>query len=242
MRSLALISLGALFAIPQVAPAQRFSPNSRERPAGSYRFAAGAALNYGSPVGDFRQYVNQGWGLDGFFRWNGDPRGVLSLRIEGGFLQYGHEKKRVPLSTTIGGRILVDLNTSNDIVWFGIGPQVTLPLSGFRPYVNGSAGFSYFFTESSVDGSRDNRSFARTTNYHDGTFAWGAGAGMLMPLRTRHGEVAIDLGVRYHGNGQVRYLRKGGIEDLPGGDILLHPIQSDANLLAYRVGVSFSIP
>ncbi len=82
---------------------------------------------------------------------------------------------------------------------------------------------------------------AQTKNYHDGTFAWGVGGGLLIPFKTRKGEVAIDLGARYHNNGQVSYLRKGGIEDLPNGDIVLHTIQSDANLVTYRVGVSFSI-
>ena len=44
----------------------------------------------------------------------------------------------------------------------------------------------------------------------------------------------------YHGNGQVRYLREGGIIDLPNGGIVLNPIQSDANLLTYRLGFSVS--
>jgi hypothetical protein len=202
--------------------------------------ALGGSFSYGVPVEAFHDYVKQGFGLDGFFRWNGDPKGVLSLRVEGGFLQYGSETKRVPLSPTLG-RIRVDLTTSNNIVWFGIGPQLTLPLPGFRPYVNAAAGFSYFFTESSVDGSNDSYDFANTTNYDDGTFAWGSGAGLLIPFRTRSGEVALDLGIRFHGNGEVRYLKKGSIEDLPGGAIRLNPIQSEANLLTYRVGVSFSI-
>jgi hypothetical protein len=205
------------------------------------RFSGGLAVNYGRPVGEFYDYVEQGWGLDGFFRWNMDPSGILSLRLEGGFLSYGRETFRVPLSGTIGGRILVDLTTSNNILWLGFGPQLTLPVPGIRPYVNAAAGFSYFYTESQVEGSdNDDQPFASTKNYDDGTFAWGAGGGFLIPFATRSGEIAIDLGVRYHANGEVRYLREGSIVDLPDGTVQINPIQSEANLVTFRVGISFT--
>jgi hypothetical protein len=124
----------------------------------------------------------------------------------------------------------------------GVGPQVTLPGRFIRPYASAAIGFSYFFTESSVEGSNNyDEPFAETTNYSDATFRYGYGWGILIPFQTRTSEWAIDLGAIYHGNGQVRYLRKGGIEDRPDGSIVLHPIQSDANLLSYRLGFSVSL-
>jgi hypothetical protein len=237
-----LASLGLVLVLPTVSAGQEFSPSPFQARSNGYRMAAGGSFDYGAPVGDFHNYVKQGFGLDGFFRWNSDRRGIFSLRLDAGFLQYGSETKRVPLSSTIGGRILVDLTTSNNIIWGGVGPQLTIPLPGMRPYVNASAGFSYFFTESSVEGSNDDEDLFSTNNHDDGTFAWGAGGGILIPFVTRRAEVALDLGVRYHANGQVRYLRKGGIEDLPDGTVRLHTIQSEANLVTYRVGVSVSIP
>jgi len=239
MDALRFISLGAVLAAPAIASGQRFSPP--ERPLDTYRMAAGGSVSYGLPVGEFQDYVDHGWGLDAFFRWNADPHGILSLRLDGGFVEYGSETKRFPLLPGTG-RITVKLTTSNNIAWMGVGPQLTIPTPFMQPYVNASAGFSYFFTESSVAGSSDNTNFADTQNYDDGTFAWGVGGGFLIPFHTRKANIALDLGVRYHGNGQVSYLRKGGIEDLPGGQILLHPIQSEANLLTYRLGVSVLIP
>lgn len=245
MRSLRSFSLGALLALPLAAEAglaQDFTVSQRREPRDRYRMAAGGSFNYGAPVGTFHDYVAQGFGLDGFFRWNADTRGILSFRVDGGFLTYGNETKRVPLSSTIGGRIRVDLTTSNNIFWMGVGPQITLPLPGLRPYMNAAAGFSYFFTESSLKGTNSDENIASTNNYDDGTFSWSGGGGFLIPFKTRRAEVALDLGVRYHGNGEVKYLRKGGIEDLPDGSIRLHTIQSEANLVTYRVGVSVSIP
>jgi hypothetical protein len=123
----------------------------------------------------------------------------------------------------------------------GFGPQLTLPLGPIRPYANAAIGFSYFYTESSVEGSDDAFDFANTTNFSDAAFRYGFGWGILIPFQAARGnEWGIDLGAMYHGNGQVRYLREGGIIDLPNGGIILNPIQSDANLLTYRLGFSVS--
>lgn len=239
IRALLLTSLLLGAPLPAHAQFDRLEPQDPNRPAVG---AVGLAFNYARPVDEFLRYVDNGYGLDGFIRFNADPQGILSLRLEGGFLIYGRETKRVPLSSTVGGRILVDLTTSNNIGWAGIGPQLTLPTRYLQPYVNAAAGFSYFFTQSSVEGSsNDNEPFASTKNYDDATWSWGAGGGFLIPFRTRTSEWAIDLGVRYHANGDVHYLRKGGIEDLPGGGIRLNPIQSDANLLTYRLGFTVTM-
>lgn len=240
MYALPLRALSALMLLtPTLAFAQgpERDQDSINRP---IRGAAGASFSYGRPVGDFLRYVNEGYGFDAFLRFNIEPQGILSLRMDGGLLVYGNETFRVPLSGTIGGRILVDLTTSNNIVWMGLGPQVTLPLGPIRPYGNASIGFSYFFTESSVEGSESELDFASTTNYSDAAFRYGFGWGILFPFQTTSTEWAIDFGAIYHGNGQVRYLREGGIVDLPDGSIILQPIQSDANLFTYRLGFSVS--
>ena len=44
-----------------------------------------------------------------------------------------------------------------------------------RPYVNGTAGFSYFSTTSSVRGRDDADAFAEETNYDETQFAWDGG-------------------------------------------------------------------
>ena len=230
----------ALLLIPLTLGAQRRGRHDddvfRRYPRGEF----GLSGVYGLPSGEFRDYVRQGWGVDGYFRWNVDRSGILSFRLDGGYLGYGRESKRVPLSSTIGGRILVDLTTSNNIVDVGLGPQLTTPDGPIRPYVNAAGTFSYFFTESSVEGSNNEQAFANTTNFDDYTFGWAAGGGVLVPLGVRQ-DVMLDLGVRYRANGNVRYLTKGGIEDLPDGGIRLHPINSDANIVAFRVGVSVPI-
>lgn len=199
----------------------------------------GAALTYGVPQGDFRDNVKQGFGLDVNGHYKLDRQGIFSIGGELGFLGYGRETKRVPLSSTIG-RVNVDMTTSNNIFWMGVGPQLTVPAGPIRPYVNGTAGFAFFWTESSVEGSYDNEPFAKSTNYDDATFAWTGGGGFLIPVgASRQG--AIDIGVRYHANGNVRYLRRGDIIDLPGGEIQLRVNEGETPLLLWRVGFKWGL-
>ena len=67
----------------------------------------------------------------------------------------------------------------------------------------------------------------------------GGGTGVLIPVaRGQRNIFFIDLGARFHNNGRASYLREGGIEDLPNGDVRLNPINSTANLWTYHIGIS----
>jgi hypothetical protein len=208
------------------------------RPTGGY---AGGALALASTRGEFSQYVDGGIGADFHYLHRLDRDGWLAVRVEAGGLIYGYESQRVPLSSTIGGRIGVDLNTSNNIAFIGVGPQIGLPDGRLMPYVNGYAGYSFIWTSSSVHGTWDYGTIAETTNFSDATFSYGGGGGVYVPLRGGPAPISLDLGVRYQNNGRAQYLLEGGIRDNPDGSITLFPVQSDTDLLTFRVGVSVGI-
>jgi opacity protein-like surface antigen len=149
----------------------------------------------------------------------------------------------VPFSQTVGGRILVDVSTSNTIIGVGVGPEFAVPYGPVRPYVQ--AGFSgvLFRTVSSVSGTRSSdEPIATTTNLSDWTRAWVAGAGLRIPLGGRDAPVDLDLGLRYHRGGEARYLREGSIIDNPDGSITINPLVSQTPFMVYSVGVRFRIP
>jgi hypothetical protein len=234
----------AMLLAPAVATAQVFSVDRDDdrEPVGTRRspVLAGISFTYAVPQAEFRNNVRQGFGGDGNVHFKLDRRGIASLGAELGFLTYGRETQRVPLSNTIGGRINVDLTTSNNIFWMGLGPQFVVPSGPVRPYVNGTAGFAFFWTESSVRGRWDDEDFASTNNYDDLTFAWTGGAGILIPVgASRQG--AIDFGVRYHGNGNTRYLKRGDIIDLPNGNVQLRINEGETPLLMWRLGVKWGL-
>lgn len=201
----------------------------------------GGELMAATPQGEFRNHVGNGWGGGLHYLLRADRDGWLALRVDASLLNYGHERQRVPLSSTIGDRIWVDLVTDNDIAFIGAGPQLGLPTGAVRPYVNGFAGVSYIFTESSVRGSSSGDTFASTTNFDDASFAYGGGGGLYIPISRRRNPVSLDLGVTYRHNGTAEYLREGDIQDNPDGSITLYPQFSETNLLTFHLGVSVGL-
>ena len=200
----------------------------------------GGTLGVAEPTGEFADYVDTSFGLDAYFLAR-PGSGPVALRVDGGYVNYGRESRNVMLSPTIGGRIGVDLNTTNDIAFLGVGPQIGVPGERLQPYVHGTVGVAYFSTTSSLRGERDDESFGSTTNHDDAVFSYGAGAGLYVPLRTGRAPISLDAGVRYHRNRDVQYLREGGIVDNADGTISIFPVQSDADLFTFQVGVSIAL-
>ena len=188
------------------------------------------------PLGEFDTYIGNGYGVGINLLRSLDRSGAIQLRFEGGFVQYGHEREGACL---VNCRINVDITTSNDIAVFGLGPQLIIPMGPIRPYITGTAGLAYFFTHSSLEGTNDRDDFADTKNFDDLVFAWTGGGGLQIPLRQGARPIAIDLGVRYHGNGKADYLRKGSIVDHPDGSITINPIRSETNFLSINLGATF---
>jgi hypothetical protein len=201
----------------------------------------GGELTAATPQGEFSNYVGTGWGGGIHYLLRVDRDGWVALRADASLINYGHERQRVLLSPTIGGRIGVDLTTDNNIAFVGFGPQLGVPTGALRPYVNGFAGVSYIFTESSVRGSSSGEAFASTTNFDDSSFAYGGGGGLYVPLGHGRNPVSLDLGVTYRHNGAAEYLREGDITDNPDGTITVHPVFSETNLLNFHVGVSVGL-
>lgn len=193
------------------------------------------------PLGGLAENIGFGYGLDAAYLLRLDHKGYLSLRADLGFAQYGNESKRVPLSSTIGGRIQVKVSTDNYIVPMSIGPQLAVPTGPVRPYINAGIGGQAYFTDSHVDGSDDDSDFAHTTNQHDWTSSWVAGGGVFVPLYMKKVSVLLDLGVQYFGSGHARYLRPGSIEDLPNAQIRITSFESDTRLALVHLGVRIGL-
>jgi hypothetical protein len=229
--ALAAIAVTSASASAQAGPTRR--TNQLPRAYGDINFAVS------QPLGAFNDFIGEGYGITGGFVWNFDRDRVFGLRAEGGFVQYGNERVDGCLVTC---RVPVDVNTSNDIIFAGIGPQISVPAGFFRPYLNATAGLSYFYTHSSVSSNNGYEGDYDHTNHDDAVFALTGGGGFLIPLSMRRTPVLLDLGATFHRNGEATYLRKGSITDNPDGSININPIRSEANFITYRIGVSIGIP
>ena len=234
MRNVALFPLALLLASAPLS-AQTTITETRLKPVHVY---FGGNFIVAEPQQEFGDYINTSFGGSLHVLWKPAPNGVLGLRFEGGGIGYGEEKQRVPLSETVGGRIMVDLTTSNFIGFANVGPQLMAPRGPIRPYLAPTIGFAYIGTVSSVEGVDSHQSFASDVNYDDFLFAYGATGGIYVPLSQGRVPVALDLSARYHQNGKASYLIEGSIHDNADGTITFDPIRSRANLLTFQIGVS----
>jgi hypothetical protein len=210
--------------------------------AGEPRLMGGVAFGVARPLGAFRHHVDNGLGVQGHALYRVDRAGALAVRLDGGVMRYGRETIRTPLGAGPGGgRIELDVTTNNDYYWLGAGPQLMAPRGVVRPYAHGTAGFTYFATTSRASGRGPvDPSFAQTTNSRDSQFAWGVGGGVLVPVhRSARTLVSVDVGAQYRESGRsARYLREGGIRDLPGGGVALDVVRSRADVVTWHAGVS----
>ena len=201
----------------------------------SSEWLGGGGLLIGVPLGDFADATDEGFGVVGnvVFSPGGGPFGI---RFQTGGVIYGSRDIPTTVPGT-GGLITEDLSIDNWLLNVGLGPQVMARSGPVRPYAYALAGFGYFATETSLGNGYDYYGDYSTTNYDDWTFAWSAGAGLLLPVSR---SLAIDVGVQYVGNGTVRYLAEGDLLPSPGGaPPVVVPRQTQANLLTITVAVSF---
>jgi opacity protein-like surface antigen len=233
MRRYACVPAVIVLAIPSVSGAQMSLR-------GTPRMEAGAAFEYAQPVGDFRQNVRQGFGGAGHFVLGLDPQAIIGIRIDAGFINYGNDTHYVPFSSSVR-QIIVREETSNNIVVASIGPQLTLPIGGVRPYVNAGIGLAYFYTQTSLATDDNSQQIAQTTNYSDNSLAYTAGAGFNVPLTSGSSPISLNVGARYNSVASARYLTKGDIMDDPNSQfgIIITPHETAADFIAYQVGVSF---
>jgi opacity protein-like surface antigen len=200
------------------------------------RGSAGGGLMVAVPVGEFGNHISIAGGLDLFGALSLDRSGALSLRLDGSWLAYDHVRDAGYVSSPYYS-IPVDLNTTSYIASLRAGPQLTLGQGALRLYGFGLGGVSYFATETSAGGCGCD-SFGSITQYDDVTAAWEAGGGLQIKLGRGHTPVLLDLGARYLHNGRVTYLPA---RSLSGGATVLRPIESEANVMIYQLGVTVGL-
>jgi len=236
----------ALFVAPSAARGQIVLSS----PSGSLslpRFTLGGAGVYAQPLGDFAQNVSQGWGIDGAGTYGIDSQSILSLRAELGYVQYASKSEPFSLSTGVGFFDL-ESETKSGVLTLGVGPQLSLPIgSAVRPYVAGTIGFARFATSTSINipADRSNTGQKEELDSQDVASDWvlslGASAGIGFEVAALGRGVLVDLGARYHRNGQATYVSSKGVTYNGTGRPTVVATESQADFIAYRVGITIPI-
>jgi hypothetical protein len=197
------------------------------------RWHVGGALDIGQPVGDLKQQISNAIGIQAHVLFRLDHHGTTALRLQGGWLNYGHERQPVCLGTTPGCRVATNVATTNNILSLGIGPEFSVPLGVFRLYGHGLVGVSRFSTLSALGAGILPDFVAADENFGDAGGFWSTGGGIQLSLN-KH--TALDVGVAYQGHGRREYLTEGGITDDPDGSLDFAVKRSAADLFTIRIG------
>jgi hypothetical protein len=236
MRRHVLIAAAFVVVTTNAATAQVFPAESRATSSRS-GWGLDVAFQIGQPIHGFADHVDAAFGVGSSIRHHFSWFRPLGLRGDFAIMNYGNERQRVPLSSSVN-RVTVEMNTSNNILLVGGGPELAVMNGPVRPYIHGFIGYSYFFTESSAGDDDGGGTFARSTNFSDGGLATGGGSGVRLPLRLRATEISIDGGARFMRNGTRTYLRRGDVIDLPDGSLAFTPRTTEADFWVYYLGIS----
>lgn len=232
-------TIRACIALVLLLPFDLLAQDDRPVSPGLRRSVFGVSFIGLAPRGELADNVSFAGGVGGSYMLRFGPSDLVALRADLGYMVYGHERYRTTLGGGPLGLIDVDVVTTNNIALGGLGLQVGTPGGSIRPYGNAMAGFSYFFTESSVEGTGNAEPFANSTNFDDGGFAWSVGGGLYIPVSRRRTIVNIDIGARWLDNGKRNYLRDDGIT-FEDDEVRLNPVRTDAKGIQFNIGVAIS--
>ncbi len=205
----------------------------------------GGSLMLAIPQNEFKDNVDQlGYGLQGQVTLTTPGRlNPFTVGLNVSYMIYGEEDREAPLSTTVPD-VTVDVERKNSMVNFHFLAQVS-PFAGqVKPYLEGLAGGSYIFTETSVKGDNQFGEFASSTNHDDFAWSLGFGGGFLIALTDvgpgMPGALSLDIKARYMYGGEAEYLTEGDIK-VENGRTITTTRKSETDFLSIHVGVVFSL-
>jgi hypothetical protein len=205
----------------------------------------GLAIGGLFPAGAFNDHVSQeGFGLGFYYGWRLRQTPVF-MGFELSVSLYGHARRTEYLDGI--PEVPLDVVTENNI---GQGFLfVRLQPRGGRvmTFVEGLAGISYLWTDTTITGHENSdQEISSETNFDDGTWTAGAGAGLSVRLGKRSVQgsgplqrgACLEFKVRYMAGGRANYLKKGSIV-VAGNEFTFTPERSATSFVTAQAGLSW---
>ncbi|HUP01172.1 MAG TPA: hypothetical protein VM737_06590 [Gemmatimonadota bacterium] len=222
--------------------------------AGQHQVTAGLGIS--DPRGQLDENTDTGFGFVGSYLYALNPTRTVAVGASGAFQAYGGTARQAALSSTIPD-IRVDVDTSNNTAFLQGVLQIKAPTGVIQPYAQGTAGYGFFFTTTSLRNPFDGETVLSDTNQNDGAWIWGAGGGLLVKVYQGEPEptlsayqragvaprepvkVYVDAGARWLQGGEVEYLKEGSLVTDEGEfDIDSRLARSDIELIQYQLAVT----
>lgn len=208
--------------------------------AGAVEQEGGIRFIVGDAAGAFGDVVEStAYGIELTYGLKASPQLVLGVGADA--MIYGSESRDYELP-------LVDdfeVETDNNLADFFLYAQWR-PLRGaIQPYVEGRAGLTYLWTQSSLDDDDwFDEEIAQETNHDDLTTFLGAGGGLMFRLsegNEQEGKPGVLLDVKVHRTwgGTAEYLTEGDIA-IVDEEPVFSVNESETDLVRYQVGVTLT--
>jgi hypothetical protein len=183
-------------------------------------FKVGLTFSPALPRGEFRDVLGRTiWGGELMFAFR-PARSPFIIGTRLGFGAYDTDRWDSWLGLTEPD-VLVDVRTTNALLTWNVFLRFQPERGWLRPYAEIFAGLHHLTTDTKIgsgDWDDDGHGDFDVNNASDTAFAYGAGAGVLVPVvqffhrgGRRAGLLELDLGIRYAKGGRADYLVASGV-------------------------------
>ncbi len=199
----------------------------------------------GSPQGDFAQSLDRdAYGLDAAFTYKVGREIPLHLGVGIMYQNYGWRERETQFVEGVP-EVDVNVRTTNNLITPQFIMRLEPRLGGFSPFIEGSIGFNYLYTQSSIRDEYEDEEIASSINYDYFTSNYGIGGGAKFRLWEGYDEdgdfwgVHLFIKTKYMLGGEAQYLKEGDLI-ARGNDLEYIISRSRTDLTTFNIGVLFN--
>jgi hypothetical protein len=153
---------------------------------------AGGYLIGSFPSGDWGKIAGFGVGLDATDIVRFGPNKPFAWRLSTGLLYNFSRTETVP-PENLSPNSLLELETKNWSLTFGIGPELAKRGGPIVPFIYGTGGFDTYWTSSTLSGTAGGSPYETKHGDSRITFAWAVGAGLRRQVAEGYqGELSVE--------------------------------------------------
>lgn len=199
----------------------------------------GGYLVQSFPMDDWGKTAGYGLGLDGSTIVRPDVDRPFALRTNAGFLyNFSRTADVPPANYSPQTNTLLDLETKNTSIFFGIGPELGPSKGDVNPFIYATAGAITYWTQSTLSGTAGGVPYR--ADYGDSriAFAWAVGLGLRRKVAA--GTMG-ELSVEYLSGPGHKYVVADQVTT-SGSAVYADRSSRDTNQIIVRIGTVLSAP
>jgi hypothetical protein len=200
---------------------------------GAYTYLAGGYLAGSFPMGDWGKIAGFGLALDGadVVKPHGRPFG---LRSNLGLLYNFSRTVDVPAGN-LGPSDALSIETKSWGVFFGLGPEFSVPNKDVSPFLFGTVGFDTYWTKSELAGTVSGAPYSAKHGDNRIAFAWSGGLGLRKKAGTGYG---VELSAEYRSGIRHDFLLPEDVR-VSGGAVVANRESHTSDQIIVRLGSVF---